>query len=102
MTAEIVEPAEESTSFRSHLTRLHQVDLLKVNGKVKQVIGLVIESIGPNCSLGDVCVIKSKDGEDACMSEVVGFRDNRVLSMILGDATRVGPGSEIVATNKAL
>jgi flagellum-specific ATP synthase len=85
-----------------YLTRLKHVDLLKVNGSVKQVIGLVIESSGPNCFLGEVCVIKSKDGQDLCLSEVVGFRDNRVLSMILGDAAKIGPGSEIVATNRAL
>jgi flagellum-specific ATP synthase len=85
-----------------YLTRLKHVDLLKVNGSVKQVIGLVIESSGPNCSLGDVCVIKSKDGQDLCLSEVVGFRDNRVLSMILGDAAKIGPGSEIVATDRVL
>lgn len=85
-----------------YLTRLHHADLLKVNGSVKQVIGLVIESSGPNCTMGDVCVIKSKDGQDVCLSEVVGFRDNRVLSMILGDVARVGPGSEIVASDRAL
>ncbi len=85
-----------------YLTRLKHVELLKVNGSVKQVIGLVIESSGPNCSLGDVCVIKSKDGQDLCLSEVVGFRDNRVLSMILGDAAKIGPGSEIVATDRVL
>jgi flagellum-specific ATP synthase len=90
------------SSLADYLTRLRHVDLLKVNGSVKQVIGLVIESVGPNCSLGDVCMIKSKDGQDVCLSEVVGFRDNRVLSMILGDAARVGPGSEIVATDRAL
>lgn len=86
----------------SYLARLRHVDLVKVNGKVTQVIGLVLESIGPNCTLGDVCIIKSRDGEEVCLSEVVGFRDNRVLSMILGDATRVGPGSEIVATGRPL
>jgi flagellum-specific ATP synthase len=85
-----------------YLERLKRVDLLKVNGSVKQVIGLVIESSGPNCALGEVCIIKSKDGQQQCMSEVVGFRNERVLSMILGDATRVGPGSEIVATNQVL
>jgi len=93
---------ERTEGLDAYVSRLNQVDLLKVNGKVTQVIGLVIESVGPNCSLGDVCVIKSKDGEDVCLSEVVGFRDNRVLSMILGDAGRVGPGSEIVATDRAL
>lgn len=85
-----------------YLDRLQRMDLLKVNGSVKQVIGLVIESSGPNCALGDVCIIKSKDGREQCMSEVVGFRDNRVLSMVLGDAARVGPGSEIVATDRVL
>jgi flagellum-specific ATP synthase len=91
-----------SGTLEAYLTRLDQVDLLKVNGKVEQVIGLVIESVGPNCSLGDVCMIKSREGHDLCLSEVVGFRSNRVLSMILGDASRVGPGSEIVATGRSL
>ncbi len=96
--------AEEQphSSLADYVTRLRHTDLLKVNGSVKQVIGLVIESAGPNCSLGDLCMIKSRDGQDLCQSEVVGFRDNRVLSMILGDAARVGPGSEIVATDRAL
>ena len=89
-------------TLSDYTTRLRHIDLLKVNGSVKQVIGLVIESLGPNCALGDVCMIKSRDGQDSCLSEVVGFRDNRVLSMILGDVARVGPGSEIVATDRAL
>jgi flagellum-specific ATP synthase len=91
-----------TSSLSDYMTRLRHTDLLRVNGSVKQVIGLVIESMGPNCSMGDVCMIKSRDGQDLCLSEVVGFRDNRVLSMILGDAARVGPGSEIVATDRAL
>jgi flagellum-specific ATP synthase len=92
----------QSATLSEYMTRLRHAELLKVNGSVKQVIGLVIESVGPNCSMGDVCMIKSKDGQDLCLSEVVGFRDNRVLSMMLGDAARVGPGSEIVATDRAL
>ncbi|HUN65412.1 MAG TPA: flagellar protein export ATPase FliI [Bacteroidota bacterium] len=83
-------------------TRLKTIDLLKVNGRVTQVIGLVIESVGPHCSLGEVCIIKSKLGNNVCHSEVVGFRDNRVLSMVLGDAMHVSPGSEIIATGHTL
>ncbi|MBM4165817.1 MAG: FliI/YscN family ATPase [Ignavibacteria bacterium] len=88
---------KESDAF---LSRLKNVDLLKVNGRVSQVIGLVIESVGPNCSLGEVCVVKSHDGEDLCYSEVVGFKENRVLSMVLGGTSRISPGSEIVASGK--
>jgi flagellum-specific ATP synthase len=89
-------------SFDSYVTRLRHVDLLNVNGRVTQVIGLVIESLGPNSSLGEACVVKSKDGDDVCLTEVVGFRDNRVLSMVLGDPGMVSPGSEIVATGRPL
>ncbi len=84
------------------LSQLGRIDLLKVNGRVTQVIGLVIESVGPNSSLGEVCEIKSKEGEVVCRSEVVGFRDNRVLSMALGEVGKVSPGSEIVATGHPL
>jgi flagellum-specific ATP synthase len=86
----------------SLLSRLKRVELVKVNGRVTQVIGLVIESNGPNSSLGEVCIVKSRSGEDVCFAEVVGFRNNRVLSMALGDATSISPGSEIVATGHTL
>lgn len=86
----------------SSAARLRDLDVLKVNGRITQVIGLVLESTGPTSSLGEVCVIKSKHGEDLCLSEVVGFRNNRVLSMVLGDSERISPGSEIVATGRTL
>ncbi len=83
-----------------YIDQLERLDLVKVNGRVSEVIGLVIESVGPTSSLGDVCSIKSRDGEELCLSEVVGFRSNRVLSMVLGSASSISPGSEIVASGK--
>ncbi len=84
-----------------YIDQLDKLDLVKVNGRVSEVIGLVIESVGPTTSLGDVCSIKSREGEELCLSEVVGFRTNRVLSMVLGSASSIGPGSEIVASGKS-
>ena len=86
--------------FEKYVDRLSDLELVKVNGRVSEVIGLVIESIGPTSSLGDVCSIKSRSGEELCLSEVVGFRSNRVLSMVLGSASSISPGSEIVASGK--
>ena len=83
-----------------YIDHLDRLDLVKVNGRVSEVIGLVIESVGPTSSLGDVCSIRSRDGEELCLSEVVGFRSNRVLSMVLGSASSISPGSEIVASGK--
>jgi flagellum-specific ATP synthase len=87
--------------IKKYLDRLEHLDLIKVNGRVTQVIGLVIESIGPSASLGEVCSIKSWDDETICLAEVVGFKNNRVLSMALGDINRISPGSEIVASGKS-
>jgi flagellum-specific ATP synthase len=91
----------QPTHFQYLFDAVRRVDLVKVNGRVSQVIGLVIESIGPNTSLGEVCTIKSKDGEDVCLTEVVGFKNNRVLSMALGDISHISPGCEIVASGKS-
>jgi flagellum-specific ATP synthase len=73
-----------------------------MNGRVTKVIGLIIESNGPHASVGDVCIIKSKEGAEICLSEVVGFRENQVLSMVLGEAANISPGCEIVSTGHAL
>ncbi len=86
--------------MRKYLDKIEHFDLVKVNGRVTQVIGLVIESIGPSASLGEVCAIKSKNDETICLAEVVGFKNNRVLSMALGDINKISPGSEIVATGR--
>jgi flagellum-specific ATP synthase len=91
----------QPTQYQYLFDAVRKVDLVKVNGRVSQVIGLVIESIGPNTSLGEVCTIKSKDGEDVCLTEVVGFKNNRVLSMALGDISHISPGCEIVASGKS-
>lgn len=86
--------------IRKYLDKLEHLDLIKVNGRVTQVVGLVIESIGPLASLGEVCSIKSKNDETICLTEVVGFKNNLVLSMALGDVNKISLGSEIVATGK--
>lgn len=83
-----------------HLIR--RKDLLKMNGRVTKVIGLVIESNGPHASIGEVCIVKSKDDVELSLCEVVGFRDNKVLSMVLGEANNISPGCEIVSTGRPL
>nr|WP_269432712.1 flagellar protein export ATPase FliI [Effusibacillus lacus] len=71
-------------------------------GKVVQVIGLTIESIGPTAKVGDICWIYPVNKTTPCMAEVVGFREDRVLLMPLGELGAVGPGSEVRGTGKPL
>jgi len=64
-------------------------------GRVNQVVGLVVESNGPCISVGSQCEIESFNGQGRIPAEVVGFRRDRILLMPLGDMRGVEPGSLI-------
>ena len=83
-----------------YLNRIANTDLIKLNGKVTDVIGLVIVSVGPNVSLGEVCTVVNKSGQEVCKCEVVGFRDGRVLSIALGEVQEISPKCEIIASGR--
>jgi flagellum-specific ATP synthase len=70
-------------------------------GYVVQVTGLVMESDGPNLSLGEVCRVSSAPGEEPIYAEVVGFRGHRLLLMPLGEMSNIRVGSEVTAANYA-
>ena len=83
----------------------------KVRGKVVNVVGLTIESAGPEAKMGDICYIYSKknDGEASgrpsgrgTMAEVVGFKDNHVLLMPYENISGIGSGSIVENTDSPL
>ena len=62
-------------------------------GKVVNVVGLTIESLGPDASLNDLCKITiSEDDDKFVLAEVVGFRDNRTLLMPCDTTDGIGFG----------
>lgn len=74
-----------------------------LTGKVTQIIGLVIESDGPNVIIGESCYIYPRDcSTNPLRAEVVGFRENRVLLMPLGEMHGIGPGCQVVASEQTL
>jgi flagellum-specific ATP synthase len=90
---------ERITRYKSIL---ETTETIKVNGKVSDVIGLVIVSTGPNVSLGEVCKVVDKQGNTVCYSEVTGFKDGKVLSIALGEVQNISPACEIVASGRSL
>ncbi|MHC1750482.1 MAG: flagellar protein export ATPase FliI [Cellulosilyticaceae bacterium] len=61
-------------------------------GKVTRVVGMAVEAIGPMVNIGDICAIEPKGDRPAIYAEVVGFRENNILLMPLGDLEGIGPG----------
>ena len=86
-----------SINFEKYYSLLDRTYEKKL-GKVVKVVGLTIESIGPEAKLNDLCNIISKDKKTVVKAEVVGFRDNRVLLMPYDNVEGVGLGSSVENT----
>ncbi|WP_420819447.1 flagellar protein export ATPase FliI [Paenibacillus thalictri] len=91
-----------NTQAAKYLEHLRQIDPIRVNGKVTQVIGLTVESEGPDASVGDVCYIYPYKSQEPLKAEVVGFKNNKVILMPLGELHSIGPGCDVVGTGKTL
>ncbi len=78
------------------LELIDTIDPLPAHGRVTQAIGMVLEGYAPVSAIGEVCEIISISGDKRILAEVVGFRDEKVLLMPLGDLGGIGPGSAIV------
>ncbi|MDH5161192.1 flagellar protein export ATPase FliI [Heyndrickxia oleronia] len=86
------------------LSIIPEVETYKRYGKVKRVVGLMIESLGPESSIGDVCWIHvgEKKHHRKIQAEVVGFKDEYVILMPYADIQDIAPGSLVEATSKPL
>lgn len=81
-----------------------QIDSYKRYGRIKRVVGLMIESQGPVSSIGDVCYIhvntNRQDGR--IMAEVVGFKDEIVILMPYTTVKDISPGAIVEAVGRPL
>jgi flagellum-specific ATP synthase len=71
-----------SALLAPYFARLEAAAAPRWQGRVTQVVGQLIESEGPFCSIGECCEIKSASGR-IFPGEIVGFRGTTVLSMPL-------------------
>jgi len=76
---------------------IKQATEVRAEGRVMNVVGTVIESRGPNVTVGEQCEILDATRHQAIRAEVIGFKDNRVLLMPLEDAQGIGPGNRVIA-----
>lgn len=77
-----------------YLKAVSRIVPVRACGIVNQVVGMVLEGRGPGVPVGGVCSIGVR-GRKPVVAEVVGFRENRVLLMPLGDMRGVEPGGKI-------
>jgi len=74
---------------------LRDASTLRWTGRVSQVVGNLVESEGPFCSVGECCEITNSNGIKMA-GEIVGFRDSAVLAMPLERPSGIRFGDPIV------
>jgi flagellum-specific ATP synthase len=97
MKLESLPHAAEAQKFFDKLERIEPIRIL---GRVEQLIGLVMEATGPATSVGEICWVYSSNGRQRIQAEVVGFRQDRMLLMPLGELQGIGPGSVLEPTGR--
>jgi flagellum-specific ATP synthase len=88
--------ATAAFSLQGYQDRLSHVETAPLVGRVVRTVGLLIESIGPRASVGSICEIAASGGPPLTV-EVVGFQDNTLLTVPLGDTSGIRPGDRVVA-----
>jgi flagellum-specific ATP synthase len=84
-----------NASLARYMARLETCSALRWQGRVTQVVGPLVESEGPFCSVGEICHVIDARGR-VLPGEIVGFRGTTVLSMPLELPRGVRYGDRVV------
>lgn len=83
-------------SLTAYVDDLAHLEPLRWTGKVTDVVGLLIESRGPNVGIGDFCEVATSQGR-RIKTQVIGFRHGHVLSMPLEETDGLQLGDAVEA-----
>src|ERR1700691_1319832 len=89
----------EEVDLTPYIEDLDQIDLLPWSGQVTATVGLLIESQGPAVAIGDFCEILAGNGR-SIRTQVIGFRNGRVLAMPLDEPDGLQLGSRVIARSQ--
>jgi len=96
MSPQMALEPNDSVSLDGYVKDLDSLDLLPWTGRVTATVGLLIESSGPAVAIGDFCEIATGNGRNI-RTQVIGFRNGRVLAMPLDEPDGLQLGSPVIA-----
>ena len=85
-----------------YIYKIKDANTITSYGKVSKVVGLMIESTGPNVKIGDICKIYTNNRENFVLAEVVGLRNEVVMLMPFSDVSGIGYGSMVESTSMSI
>jgi ATP synthase in type III secretion protein N len=88
--------------FHKYHHLLSSVSTYNIKGKVTELTGIVVRAVVPGVRIGELCFIVPHHNRPPIKSEVVGFRDQEVLLMPLGELEGIGLGNDVIPTGHTL
>lgn len=93
---------ENKINLKKYISAVEDKRFMKYTGNITKVTGLTIESNGPMATIGELCHIYPDGRGEPVLSEVVGFKDDKILLMPLGEMEGISSGSIVVGSGKTL
>ena len=84
--------------FDKYIQAVEETDTIKYTGAVSAVKGLMIESNGPRCVIGEICRIEVLSENSSVLAEVVGLEGNTVRLMVFGETKGIEAGAQVTAS----
>lgn len=91
-------PKLDLARYRKAITHMNP---LAISGRVVQVVGLTVETMGLNCQIGEICDIQTGNKGESLLAEVIGFRNKHMLLMPLGSMEGIQPDSTVRSVSRA-
>ncbi len=92
---------ERKLASASLIRRLSDQSRFARFGRITRVVGLVMEAVGLDVGLGELCRVTSTTGDRSVLAEVVGFHSKGVLLLPLGELDGIHPASIVQPLNRS-
>lgn len=95
---DLAENQNQTLRFEGLFDGLERATLCRSEGRVVEVTGLTVKSVGPHVSIGDLVWIEPvhDDLRKRIACEVVGFQDRYVISMPVERLGPIHPGARVI------
>ena len=86
--------------FEDLAQAINDVSLVKVHGKVVQIIGTIIKASAPNVKIGELCRLVNKKDQTEILAEIVGFSEDHALLTPMGDMIGLSSDTLVIPTGR--
>ena len=88
--------------FDKYIDIVNETEPIKYTGKVQKVQGMLVESLGPQAQVGELCRIVTDNNQEGILAEVIGLQDKVVKLMSYDNVEGIRAGDEVVASGDIL